>query len=172
VVATAIDGYQTVMQDGVQGRLVPPRDSAALSLALLDVLQSPEARQRYGDQGRVTAHSYSWERVAARLLRFYDDVCTGKSGSEWSLARALHAAEADSRMAALALPERAPLLVHLPSAQPSRRLLWHRRQPAMSGHALASHRSRPGPGRFRDQHKANRLLPRRLGRGLQQVQQV
>ena len=74
VVASAIDGYQQVVQDGVQGRLVQPRDSQALARTLVELLSSDEARRSYGERGRVTAMAFSWERVSARLLHFYEDV--------------------------------------------------------------------------------------------------
>jgi phosphatidylinositol alpha-mannosyltransferase len=74
VVATAIDGYSQLVQDGVQGRLVPPRDSHCLAGALIELLSSDEARRNYGDHGQITAKAFSWERVSTRLLRFYDDV--------------------------------------------------------------------------------------------------
>jgi len=81
VVATAIEGYQTVMEDGVQGRLVPPKDSGALAEALLTMLASPALRRACGEQGAITARTHSWERVAARLLRFYEDTRAGKDQS-------------------------------------------------------------------------------------------
>ena len=86
VVASAIEGYQTVMEDGVQGRLVPPKDSGALAEALLALLTSPARRSAYGEQGAITARAYSWERVSARLLRFYEDVRTGRDQSRLHLA--------------------------------------------------------------------------------------
>jgi phosphatidylinositol alpha-mannosyltransferase len=85
VVATNIDGYRQVMQDGVQGRLVEPRDSPGLATALLEILQSEEARKNYGDHGRITARSFSWERVSSRLIRFYEDVRQGstRGAADW-----------------------------------------------------------------------------------------
>ena len=92
VVATTIDGYRQVMQDGVQGLLVAPRDSVGLAAALLDLLGSRELRQRYGDQGRLTARAYSWLRVSARLLRFYEEVRLGSTSPGWHVPRELPSA--------------------------------------------------------------------------------
>ncbi|HVA91412.1 MAG TPA: glycosyltransferase family 4 protein [Chloroflexota bacterium] len=83
VVATAIDGYQQVMRDGCQGRLVPPRDAAALARALYELLISADARRQFGSQGKVTAAAYSWERVSSRLLQFYEEVRLGSLGHGW-----------------------------------------------------------------------------------------
>lgn len=83
VVATDIDGYRQVVRDGVQGRLVAPRDSGGLAAALVDLLESPSLRARYGEQGLRTAPCYSWQRVSARLLRFYEDLRQGSTVPGW-----------------------------------------------------------------------------------------
>ncbi|HVC79556.1 MAG TPA: glycosyltransferase family 4 protein [Chloroflexota bacterium] len=83
VVATAIDGYKQVMQDGWQGRLVPPRDAGALARALVELLVSPDDRRRMGNHGKVTAATFSWERVSSRLLQFYDEVRRESAGRGW-----------------------------------------------------------------------------------------
>lgn len=86
VVATRIDGYCQVVQDGVQGRLVAPRDSVGLAGALGELLLSPHERRRCGERGRVTAESFSWDRVSARVIRFYHDVRQGNvaNDAEWA----------------------------------------------------------------------------------------
>lgn len=89
VVASAIDGYKQVVQDGVQGRLVPPRDSSGLAQALIEVLSSDEARRNYGEHGRLTAKAFSWERVSTRLIHFYEDVQrrSATGAQDWMSAR-------------------------------------------------------------------------------------
>jgi glycosyltransferase involved in cell wall biosynthesis len=52
VVATAVDGTPEVIREGRTGRLVPPREPAALSRALRAVLRDPAAAQRMGRAGR------------------------------------------------------------------------------------------------------------------------
>jgi hypothetical protein len=49
----------------------------------LEVLDSTTLRERFGEQGRLTANSYSWQRVSARLLRFYDEVRQGSTSPGW-----------------------------------------------------------------------------------------
>jgi phosphatidyl-myo-inositol alpha-mannosyltransferase len=83
VVATAIDGYRQVMEDDVQGRLVASRDAAGLAAALRELLNSSALRRRMGAQGKVTAAAYSWERVSAHLLRFYDEIRLNSMGHGW-----------------------------------------------------------------------------------------
>src|SRR5919197_1412763 len=52
VVATAVDGTPEVIREGRTGRLVPPRDPAALSRALRALLRDPADAQRLGCAGR------------------------------------------------------------------------------------------------------------------------
>jgi phosphatidylinositol alpha-mannosyltransferase len=83
VVATTIGGYRQVVQDGVQGTLVEPRDSSALAAALLKQLDSPALRARLGKQGQLASARYSWQRISERLLRYYEDVRLGAVSSGW-----------------------------------------------------------------------------------------
>ena len=52
VVATAVDGTPEVIRDGRTGRLVPPREPAALSRALRMLLRDPVGARQMGDAGR------------------------------------------------------------------------------------------------------------------------
>lgn len=65
VVAAAVGGMIDTVVDGVTGRLVPPRDPAAVAAAVRDLLADPERRAAYGRAGvdRVRAR-YAWSRVA------------------------------------------------------------------------------------------------------------
>jgi glycosyltransferase involved in cell wall biosynthesis len=52
VVATAVDGTPEVIREGRTGRLVPPREPAALSRALRMLLRDPVGAQQMGAAGR------------------------------------------------------------------------------------------------------------------------
>jgi glycosyltransferase involved in cell wall biosynthesis len=52
VVATAAGGIPEAVEDGVTGRVAPPRDPAALAEALADVLGDEGRRRDYGAAGR------------------------------------------------------------------------------------------------------------------------
>ncbi len=58
VVATAVEGMPELVRDGETGRLVPPRDPAALAAAIVATLADPTAAQRLARAGRsrVEAH--------------------------------------------------------------------------------------------------------------------
>lgn len=70
VVLTDVAGSADIVTDGVDGRLVPPRDPEALAAAVLDVLCTPGEAERCAAEGRRTvarrfAGSVMGEAVAA-----------------------------------------------------------------------------------------------------------
>ena len=65
IVATAIPGAAAVVEDGVSGTLVPPRDAFALAVAIEALLGNAEMRARYGAAGRRKAEREFDERVVA-----------------------------------------------------------------------------------------------------------
>ena len=71
IVATNIEGYNSLVTHGVNGLLVPPRDSEALGRALISLLTDESLRREMGARGRVKALEYSWERVAQNVLNYY-----------------------------------------------------------------------------------------------------
>jgi hypothetical protein len=60
------------IEDGVNGRLVPPADPA-LAHALADVLRQPERLVRMGQMARQKALQLSWPAVADRYAAFTFD---------------------------------------------------------------------------------------------------
>jgi phosphatidylinositol alpha-mannosyltransferase len=77
VVATDILGYREVVDDGVEGLLVPPRDAGALAGALRRVLEERELSKSMGEAGRARAPRYSWEVVGPQVEAVYDEVVGG-----------------------------------------------------------------------------------------------
>ena len=71
VVATNIEGYNSVLTDGVEGRLVPPRDEKMLARALASLLTNESLRREMAARARLKAMEYSWEHVAQRVLNHY-----------------------------------------------------------------------------------------------------
>lgn len=74
IVASDIEGYREVLDHGVQGLLVPPRDPEALATVIVRLLQDPRRRAEMGRQGRIKAAAYSWDEIARRVLAFYEEV--------------------------------------------------------------------------------------------------
>lgn len=77
IVASNLDGYASVVTHGQEGLLVPPKNSDELAKALIFLLKDKALRQQMGAKGRITAEQYSWERVARRVVDFYDKVLSG-----------------------------------------------------------------------------------------------
>jgi len=74
VVASDIPGYSTVISNGQDGLLFPPRDSGRLADCLLQVLNDRDLSARLSAAGLKTAASYAWERVGERVAGFYRSV--------------------------------------------------------------------------------------------------
>jgi phosphatidylinositol alpha-mannosyltransferase len=73
-VASDIHGYKQVVQRGVQGLLVEPRNHRALAAALYSLANDAELRHRMGEAGRARAPEYSWDRVTQQIVDFYHEV--------------------------------------------------------------------------------------------------
>ncbi len=73
VLATAVGGLPEVLDDGVTGRLVPPKNAAALAEAMVEMLQEPgglekmsESIQKLNESGK-----FSWNLIARKTLEVY-----------------------------------------------------------------------------------------------------
>jgi glycosyltransferase involved in cell wall biosynthesis len=72
IITTDVPGCREVCDDGVNGLLVPARDSMALSNAIEKLAINPELRQAMGRAGRVRAESeFSNEIVCTQTLDLY-----------------------------------------------------------------------------------------------------
>ncbi|MDW7992467.1 MAG: glycosyltransferase [Anaerolineae bacterium] len=68
-------GTSWVVQDGVTGLVVPPRDPQALAAALRNLLENPDLRQRMGEAGRARVEAeFTQERMIAQVERAYREV--------------------------------------------------------------------------------------------------
>jgi phosphatidylinositol alpha-mannosyltransferase len=71
IIASAIDGFTSVLTDGVEGIAVPPRDENKLAEALTRLIQNEQLRQQMGDRGKPKAMQYDWSLIAGRVLDYY-----------------------------------------------------------------------------------------------------
>jgi glycosyltransferase involved in cell wall biosynthesis len=72
VVGSAVGGLLDTVQDGRTGLLVPPRNPAALAVALRSLLDDPGRRAAFGVAARRRAVArYGWDRVAAQTQQVY-----------------------------------------------------------------------------------------------------
>ncbi len=94
LVATDIEGCRLVVRDGLNGLLVPPKDSHKLAEAIRTLLKDPPLRWRMGKASRAIAESkFDEKKIIAQSLAVYREVagsstlgedrgpCAG--GTEW-----------------------------------------------------------------------------------------
>ncbi|MDP7579153.1 MAG: glycosyltransferase family 4 protein [SAR202 cluster bacterium] len=74
VVATNIEGYSGVITNGKNGLLATPMDDKSLADTIDILLRNHDVRAQLVDEGRRTAESYRWERVASRVLTYYEEI--------------------------------------------------------------------------------------------------
>ena len=72
IVAADVPGSREIARDGESALLVPPRDSAALAAAILQLADDPALRARLGTGGRrLIEQEFSEERIAAATLALW-----------------------------------------------------------------------------------------------------
>jgi len=74
VVASDLDAFRRVLEDGAAGRLVPVDDAPGLATALAEVLSDDAMRQRYVEAAADAVDRYDWSVVAHEILRVYETV--------------------------------------------------------------------------------------------------
>lgn len=72
VVAAAVGGLRTVVQDGVSGVLVPDHAPETWALVLKGLLDDDELRARLAAGARASASRFSWDRAADEVLAVYE----------------------------------------------------------------------------------------------------
>ncbi len=71
IAASDIPGYRTIVNDGREGILVPPRNPEALARAIVSLARDEGRRRAIGAAGREQALRYDWPIVARRLESVY-----------------------------------------------------------------------------------------------------
>jgi phosphatidyl-myo-inositol alpha-mannosyltransferase len=74
IVASNIPGFASVMTDGKEGLMVPPKDEAAMAEAIKRLIENPGLRAQLAVDGRATVDQYRWGQVADSVLAYYDEV--------------------------------------------------------------------------------------------------
>lgn len=71
IVASNIEGYVSVLTDGQEGLLVPPKDPVGLADAVCRILQDRDEAKQMGQNGLLTAAQYSWQSIAGQVIDVY-----------------------------------------------------------------------------------------------------
>jgi phosphatidyl-myo-inositol alpha-mannosyltransferase len=77
IVASDIEAFRRVLDNGRAGRLFPVGDPAALADTLGLVLDDAELRARLVQAGRVAVAPYDWSVIVAEVLRVYELAIAG-----------------------------------------------------------------------------------------------
>jgi D-inositol-3-phosphate glycosyltransferase len=72
VVAAAVGGLCTVVEDGVSGVLVPDHEPASWALVLKSLLDDDTLRARLAVGARASATRFGWDRAADEILDVYE----------------------------------------------------------------------------------------------------
>jgi phosphatidylinositol alpha-mannosyltransferase len=86
VVASNLDAFRRVLEDGQAGRLVPVEDPVALADAMITVMEDDGLRARYVAAAEVAVRRYDWPVVADQIMRVYETVAG--SGAKVRVAKA------------------------------------------------------------------------------------
>ena len=78
IVASNIPGYASVVDDGVQGRLINPKNEEDFANILHELLLDQNKRDELGKNGQKKAKNFDWKIVANRVLDFYNPVVPKK----------------------------------------------------------------------------------------------
>jgi glycosyltransferase involved in cell wall biosynthesis len=80
IVATRVGGLTDLIEDGVDGRLVEPRDPAALARSVSELLADPEQAARLGERARERqVREFDIDVTAQRIGRLYEELVARKS---------------------------------------------------------------------------------------------
>lgn len=77
IVTTDVPGCREVVRHGINGLLVPARDTWALELALAELIADAQRRAHMGEAGRkLVEHEFAVEQVVTRTLSIYQKLLT------------------------------------------------------------------------------------------------
>jgi glycogen synthase len=78
IVASKTGGIPDVIEDGVNGMLVPPGDPKAIALAIDRLLANRDLARRLSEGTQEGGKDYDWEVLAGRVLGVYRGVTAGR----------------------------------------------------------------------------------------------
>jgi glycogen synthase len=79
IVASETGGIPDVIEDGVNGLLVPPGDPEALARGIDRILSDGDLARRLSEGAQERGKDYDWEVLAERVLRVYEGLTAGRS---------------------------------------------------------------------------------------------
>ncbi len=78
-VASRFSGIPEVVEEGVTGMLVPPREPAPLADAIVGLLSDPARRREFGEAGRRRVEErFTMEKMLSATFALYDELLKRK----------------------------------------------------------------------------------------------
>jgi glycosyltransferase involved in cell wall biosynthesis len=75
VVVSNVGGLPEVVEEGVTGFIVPPRDEVAAAVAIEKLISDPELRETFGKNGREkVSRLYDWDKNLEEIIQIYNAV--------------------------------------------------------------------------------------------------
>lgn len=79
IVTTRACGMQDIIEDGVTGFLVPPRDAETLAKRITELLNDPLLCSRLGQAAQKKAREITWDKISCQTLQLYERLLNGPS---------------------------------------------------------------------------------------------
>lgn len=80
IIATDVPGCRDIVKDGVNGVLVPPRDSSILAMSIANLLLDPHTREAMGVRSREMAVAkWAGPRISEQVLGLYHELLNASS---------------------------------------------------------------------------------------------
>jgi glycosyltransferase involved in cell wall biosynthesis len=70
-------GGVDVVEDGVNGFVIEPRDVKGIKDRIQFFRDNPEAIKIMGEQARKTSMDYSWDKIEAKYVSMYKEILNG-----------------------------------------------------------------------------------------------
>lgn len=81
VIATRVGGVPELVEDGITGYLVPPKDHRSMASAINKIINDPSLRQHMGKMGRKKAmEKFTLERMLQETEKVYEDITLSTKG--------------------------------------------------------------------------------------------
>lgn len=71
VIATNVGGVSDLIQDKINGLLIPPNDHITLSNSIVELLKNDRMRNELGQMGKKISKNYSWKEIARQTEKLY-----------------------------------------------------------------------------------------------------
>jgi phosphatidylinositol alpha-mannosyltransferase len=79
VIASNISGYASLISNGVDGLLVPPKQEVPLAQAIAGLMNNETLRCQLGEKGRIKSYNFGWDKVSQRVMDYYTRVLFSRS---------------------------------------------------------------------------------------------